>query len=58
MPFSIMEKKTEPVIFFFFNQSGSVQPCRQVEGTSKYMVLSPSFFLTFHFYFFSVVLPF
>lgn len=41
MPFSIMEKKTEPVIFFFFNQSGSVQPCRQVEGTSKYMVLSP-----------------
>lgn len=37
MPFSKMEKKTEPVIFFFFfYQSGSVQPCRQVEGTSKY----------------------
>ena len=46
MPFSEMEKKTEPVFFFFvfvfvFNQSGSVQRCRQVEGTSKYMVLVP-----------------
>lgn len=44
MPFSKMEKKTEPVIFFFY-QRGGVQPCRQVEGTSKYMVLSPRSFL-------------
>lgn len=40
-----MEKKTEPVIFFFFYQSSSIQPCRQVEGTSKYMVLVPRSFL-------------